>query len=159
MKLAIVGGRSFGNQQLFDKAMANISGIDAIVSGGASGADMMAKLYAQKNNIPYIEHPAKWGDLVDTPENPVKIATSNAGTKYNRLAGFTRNTLIVRDCDAVLAFWDQKSPGTSDTISKALTKGKPVVIVNYKNDSVSVVDPATGGTYRIGLEEIDKKLN
>ena len=39
-----------------------------------------------------------------------------------------RNSLIVADCDMVVAFWDGRSRGTLDTITKAVQAGKRVEI-------------------------------
>jgi hypothetical protein len=47
---------------------------------------------------------------------------------HGKAAGFMRNQLIVDNCDKVTAFWDGKSKGTLDTITRAVKAGKTVVI-------------------------------
>ena len=83
---------------------------DAIVSGGAKGADTYAREYAIKKGIRLIEH------LPDY-------------SKYGRAAPLVRNRLIIDDCDKVLALWDGKSRGTKQTIDYAESKGKPIKII------------------------------
>ena len=83
---------------------------DAIVSGGAKGADTFAREFAIKKGIRLIEHLPDYN-------------------KYGRAAPLVRNKLIIDDCDKVLAFWDGKSRGTKQTLDYAESKGKPVKII------------------------------
>lgn len=83
---------------------------DAIVSGGAKGADTYAKEFAIKKGIRLIEHLPDYA-------------------KYGKVAPLVRNRLIIDDCDKVLAFWDGKSRGTKQTIDYAERKGKPIKII------------------------------
>jgi len=112
MRLATVGGRDFDNYSLVkywcDAFRYNLH----IISGGAKGADSLGKKYASERFLPYSEYPAEW-------------------SKYGKSAGFLRNQTIVDNCDMVLAFWDGKSRGTADTISKAKKGKKPTFIVFY----------------------------
>ena len=113
MKLAIVGSREFENYDLLCVEVAKIQEtqkIDLIVSGGAKGADTLAKKFAAKNQIPLMEF------LPDYD-------------RYGRGAPLQRNTLIVRNSNVVLAFVTATSKGTWDTIRKAQAAGKRVVIV------------------------------
>ncbi len=53
MKLAIVGSRGFEDYDKFKEILdilIKTNPITAIVSGGAEGADLMARFYAQENN-------------------------------------------------------------------------------------------------------------
>lgn len=99
MKIAVVGSRTFSDYILL-KSVLNLAAkygfVTEIVSGGAQGADSLAKKYAQEHNVSYKEFPAQW-DI------------------YGKSAGFIRNKLIVEYCDMVIAFWDGKSRGTNDT--------------------------------------------
>ncbi len=115
-RLAIVGGRDFNDYEKLAITIHNhfyLVQITEIISGGANGADSLAKKYARQYlNIKYREFPAEW-------------------VKYGRSAGFIRNQTIVDNCDMVLAFWDGKSRGTADTIEKAKRAMKPTFIVYY----------------------------
>ncbi|MBR4275926.1 MAG: DUF2493 domain-containing protein [Prevotella sp.] len=83
---------------------------DAIVSGGAKGADTYAREFAIKKGIRLIEYLPDYA-------------------KYGKAAPLVRNRLIIDDCDKVLAFWDGKSRGTKQTLDYAESKGKPIKII------------------------------
>jgi len=116
MKLAIIGSRTFNNYGLLSEIIglhfANKLGELVIISGGAKGADKLAKDFAQAYDIKYEEFPADWNG-------------------YGKQAGFIRNQQIVDACDIVLAFWDGKSRGTKDTIDKARRAKKPTFIIYF----------------------------
>lgn len=114
MKLAIVGSRTFEHYGLLCRYMkyCNVGRDGWIISGGAKGADALAKEYANYYFINYQEFPAEW-------------------EKHGKSAGFIRNKQIVDSCDMVLAFWDGKSKGTQDTINKAKVAKKPTFIVYF----------------------------
>jgi hypothetical protein len=114
MKLAIVGSRTFEDYPFFSFYAKKLCLYDVaeIVSGGAKGADSLAKKFAAEWNFVYTEFPAEWN-------------------KYGKSAGFIRNQTIVDNCDMVLAFWDGVSRGTADTIAKAKKAKKPTFIVYY----------------------------
>jgi len=113
--LAIVGSRSVAESRFpeFEEritAALESSGCDAIVSGGARGADMIAEIYAIRHNLPIRIFRAEW-------------------EKYGKIAGMLRNSEIVKQCHALLAIWDGKSKGTSDSIKKAMAAGKCVTVL------------------------------
>lgn len=104
MKIAIVGSRTFNNYELLSNTVtsycdANYIIIKTIVSGGAKGADTLAERFAKEHRLEMkIFHP-NWELL-------------------GRNACSARNTEIVEFADLVFAFWDGKTPGTKDTITK-----------------------------------------
>jgi len=114
MRLAIVGSRTFNDYGRLAVTIHNhfyLVQITEIISGGAKGADSLAKKYTRQFlNIKYKEFPAEWNI-------------------YGKSAGFLRNQTIVDNCDMVLAFWDGQSRGTADTIAKAKKAKKPTFIV------------------------------
>ncbi len=116
MKLAIVGGRDFNDYGKLAVTIHNhfyFVQITEIISGGANGADSLAKKYARQYlNIKYKEFLPDW---------------KNEG----KSAGFNRNTKIVNECDMVLAFWNGMSRGTANTIEKAKRAKKPTFIMYY----------------------------
>ena len=109
MKLAIVGSRNFVD---YKHLCENIDSrnLNLIISGGAPGADSLAKRYAEDRKIPLQVFNADW-------------------KKFGKSAGFLRNTQIVDACDGLIAFWDGSSPGTRDTISKIKISKKPYKVV------------------------------
>ena len=117
MKLAIVGGRDFNDYDVlvtWADSIFYMQDTDSkfVVSGGAPGADSLAKRYTDTHIAKMITYPAEW-------------------KKYGKSAGFIRNQTIVDNCDMVLAFWDGESRGTADTIEKAKKAKKPTFIVYY----------------------------
>ena len=115
MILAVVGSRNFNDYDLVCTILDEVcreSGVETLVSGGASGADTLAEWYAKDRDLPITVIKPDWD-------------------RYGKVAGFVRNTLIVRDCDKVVAFWDGKSKGTKYTIDTAKSYGKPVYIVMF----------------------------
>jgi len=111
MKLAIVGGRDFCDQVLFDEAMKNFNPKE-IISGGATGADSMAVEFAVKNGVKLTVFQPDW-------------------KTHGRVAGPIRNKLIIESADALLAFWDGKSKGTKNSIDLAKKKGIPTNVEYY----------------------------
>lgn len=112
MKVAIVGSRTYNNyDQAFSVLEHMIEPDDVIISGGAHGADAIAKDYALEKGYAYVEYKADWD-------------------KYGKSAGMIRNGKIVEECDYVIAFWDGKSSGTKDTIQKARNNNKEAIIID-----------------------------
>lgn len=112
VKLAVVGSRDFNDYE-FMKKMLEWHDCWQVISGGAPGADALARKYAADHGKEYVEFPAEW-------------------KKYGRSAGFKRNELIVNAAEEVVAFWDGESPGTQNTINVAEEQGKPVYIYKFE---------------------------
>jgi len=114
-RLAVIGSRDFGDFELFVKIMDRlrlVKEIDAIISGGASGADSMAEHYAEVNNIPLTVFEAEWD-------------------KYGKSAGYIRNKDIWDASDMGIAFWDGVSKGTKHSFDLARKQNKKLLIFNY----------------------------
>jgi predicted Rossmann fold nucleotide-binding protein DprA/Smf involved in DNA uptake len=105
---AIIGSRTFRDYQFMKKVLQWYQ-IAKIISGGAKGADSLAKLYAAEHNIPIAEFLPDW-------------------KQFGKSAGFRRNAQIINHCDAVIAFWDGQSKGTQHSVSIAEQTNKPVYI-------------------------------
>lgn len=118
IKVAVIGSRTFTDYELLKQTLNDME-IDILVSGGAIGADKLAERYSDEKelnggNIPIIVIKPDW-------------------QRYGKSAGFMRNTIIIENCDKVVAFWDGESKGTKDSIQKARKMNKPVLIVEFKN--------------------------
>jgi hypothetical protein len=114
----IVGSRTFTDYEFMkrktDYLLQNYQDI-VIVSGGAKGADALAKRYALERNYKYVEFPANW----DT---------------YGKSAGYIRNEQMLKfvstyQCRGCIAFWDGKSKGTKHNFSLAKKYNTPIKIV------------------------------
>jgi hypothetical protein len=113
MKLAIVGSRSFDDYKLMEKELLPLIGsIDTIISGGAKGADSLAERFADNYFIPTIIFKPDWN-------------------KFGKRAGFIRNKDIINNADKVIAFWDRKSRGTSNSIDLAISQNKLLKIIEF----------------------------
>ncbi len=111
MKIAVVGSRDFNNYDLLKKELSNFSDIECIISGGARGADTLAKQYCIEKSIKMQEFLPEYN-------------------KYpSRVAPIKRNDTIVENCDMLIAFWNYKSAGTKYTIEKAQKMKKNIYIV------------------------------
>ena len=80
-----------------------------VISGGARGADTYGVEWAASRGIPTKVYEPKVSQHLDF-----------------RTAAMARNTDIVNASDHVIAFWDKKSRGTLDTLTKAKTAKKKV---------------------------------
>jgi predicted Rossmann fold nucleotide-binding protein DprA/Smf involved in DNA uptake len=119
MKLAIVGSRNFSDYKVlsdFILSKFNLSEVDAIVSGGAKGADSLAEKFAHEHNLLLIVKEADWA-------------------KYGRAAGPIRNQLIVDEAAAVVAFPTPSSKGTLSTMNLATKKGKRLEVMHVPDDT------------------------
>lgn len=118
-KIAIVGSREFDSYPTFEMVMDRLTdlfGPFVVVSGGADGPDEWGETYARCRPHSF-------------PEPLIFEASWRENGVYNPQAGKNRNTTIVVNADCVVAFWDGKSGGTKDTITKAKRRGKPVLTV------------------------------
>lgn len=118
--ILVVGSRNFNNYTLLsdylDKKFQGARDI-TIVSGGAKGADHLAKLYAKYRNLNYIEFPAKWN-------------------VYGKRAGYIRNEEMHKFIAGhkerqVIAFWDGQSKGTAHNFPLSEKYKNPIEIVKY----------------------------
>ena len=99
--VAIVGSRDYPIPELLRvrKLVDMLNPGAMVVTGGAFGVDTTAERDARASGR---------GCTVVRP------------SVSGRQSLMDRNTVIVRASDAVVAFWDGKSPGTADTIAKAI---------------------------------------
>lgn len=114
-KVAIVGSRGFNDYQFLIESMDYMLSIKSkthkieIICGCARGADTLGKQYGISKGYDVIEMPAEWD-------------------KYGKSAGYRRNEAMSVVCDAVVAFWDGRSPGTKHMIDICKGLGKQVQV-------------------------------
>ena len=116
-RLVVAGTRYFSNYALvaskLDAYLAdkldkyNVT----IICGDAQGADAMGLAYASNHGLKVEHFPAEWG-------------------KFGNAAGPIRNKKMAQNADAVIVFWDGKSPGTKDMIQNAKAAGLPCTVIN-----------------------------
>jgi hypothetical protein len=117
-RIAVVGSRDFPALERVDSCVRSISRINPnaiLVSGGARGVDTAVLRACAHYGVSLVEY------------KPPKARYTSRGEAAAAL--LARNTVIVRDAGAVIAFWDLKSTGTLDVINKALSAGLPLVVL------------------------------
>lgn len=89
------------------------SDMTEIVSGGAPGADTLARYYAKHvAELPFTEYLAEW-------------------KQFGKAAGPIRNKKIVEKADIMIAFMGLDSRGTRDAVEQMIRAQKPVFIFPY----------------------------
>ena len=115
-RVVVCGSRSFSDFVLLrsklDVFLARKLPDVVILSGGCRGADALAERYAALRGLPVERFLADWARL-------------------GRSAGFHRNEVMVKQADAVVAFWDGRSRGTASVISLAKILRKPLRVVFF----------------------------
>ena len=105
MKILVCGARDYGDVELIHEIL-NRYRIDnpdslSIIEGGASGADLIASVWANRYHVPCVTVYTDWG-------------------RFGKSAGPIRNQqMIDMKPDVVLAFPSGTSRGTYDTINRA----------------------------------------
>lgn len=112
-KVAVVGSRAYGKLRSVGRYIDTLPEGTIIVSGGAKGVDTAAELAAAKRGL------------------RTKIFLPDYGTYGGKLAPIKRNEQIVDYCDRLVAFWNGKSLGTLNAITRARKAGKKVKVFRY----------------------------
>jgi hypothetical protein len=138
MRVAIVGSRGFDFPEAYgilEEAIKE-SGfeITEVVCGEAPGAGTVGRLWAEDHGIPVVSFPARWDDV---SVKGAVVKTNKWGKPYNAIAGKMRNIEMAVYCDAVIACWDRKSPGTRHMIEQSGIRGKKVFVKHY-TDTVGI---------------------
>ena len=102
-----------------DQYVAKYGKPSIVYSGGAKGADKYGVEWAESRGIKFKEYKPDGPDSAEVLMNEGYIP-----------ALFHRNTLVVKASDRIVAFWDKKSRGTLDTLTKAKTAKKKVSYFN-----------------------------
>jgi hypothetical protein len=110
-KYIIAGSRDFADFELMERVLKEFE-IGEIVCGGARGADLLGKEYADKHNIPVKMFPADW-------------------KKFKNAAGPLRNIEMAEYADGLIAFWDGKSTGTAHMIKEANRRKLYTAVIKY----------------------------
>ena len=117
-KLIVAGGRDFDDYETLSSEILNIAnraykdyGV-SIVSGMARGADALAVRFAEAFGVKLYEFHADWNT-------------------FGKSAGYIRNKEMAEFSDALIAFWDGESKGTTHMIKTMSDLGKFVHVVKY----------------------------
>lgn len=119
MKIIIAGSRGFTDYALFNKLMTRMTLMMReviVVTGDAKGADALARRWAYESGHTYEVWRAEW-------------------EKHGKAAGILRNEEMIKDSGGkiLIAWWDGRSSGTRDAITRARKHGLKVKIIYYKD--------------------------
>ena len=128
----VCGGRNFNDYALAKHTLDNLHTMEPgrpitlVIQGNAKGGDHMGYQWATENSVEQLIIKPDWQDLTT---EPVLKDYNKWGKPYNRLAGFNRNSAMLKEGnpDLVVAF--KGGTGTEDTIKKALKMGIDVIEV------------------------------
>lgn len=110
MKTIIAGSRTIVDWAVLCAAVQKCGWkITSIISGGAEGPDKMGEKWAHSHNLTCKIFPAQW-------------------SKYGKSAGYKRNEEMLKEAQALIALWDEHSPGTAHMIKIARKKGIKVYV-------------------------------
>lgn len=117
------GSRGFNSEECMDTYMRMFipKGSEdsyRLILGGARGADSLAKEWAIKNGVEYVEVKPDWN-------------------KYGKKAGVLRNIDMLDNygVSMLISFWDGSSKGTKQTIDYAISKNIPAHRIYYLEDT------------------------
>lgn len=126
MKVIVAGGRDFDDKRMLYNVLDRMfipqdfvlpEHTLEIVCGCAEGADYLGEHWAITNWAPVKYFPADW-------------------ERYGKGAGMVRNREMAEYSDALVAFWDGESRGTSNMIQEALKHGLEVHVFPYRTKEV-----------------------
>lgn len=131
MKVVVAGSRTIKSYIYISKLLNNLyedKGVEIteLVCGMAHGVDIMAKLWADHNNIPVNSFPADWGNL--TTRGAI-VKRNKHGIPYNVKAGYQRNIKMLNYAECLVAIWDGNSRGTAHIIDEA--KARKITVYIY----------------------------
>jgi len=109
-KIGIVGSRNYPDTDKVRQFIQSLPEDVTIITGGARGVDAVAEEEARKRGLKIIVHKPDF-------------------TKgYSPAAYHERNQKIAKECEILIAFWDNQSRGTASTIKYARRYKKRVII-------------------------------
>ncbi len=131
MKLIIAGSRSIKQYTTVRTAIIE-SGLwkcygrsIEVVSGKATGVDILGEQFAKKAKLKVHSKPADW-DNIEAEGAVIKIGKN--GKPYNAIAGHWRNEEMAGMSDEALIIWDGKSTGSLDMLHRMLAMNKPTYL-------------------------------
>lgn len=111
-RMLVCGDRNWSNQHLLnmmlDQIAHEIGGVGVVIEGEATGADTMARKWADARKIPVLPYPAQW-DVYGKAAGPIRNAQMLAEGKPTHVVAFHNDI--------------EKSRGTKDMVARARKSG------------------------------------
>lgn len=112
MRVLVCGGREYWDERTVFAVLDKLHKqrrITVVISGGALGADTVARNWCRRAGLMWMGFPADW-------------------KRFGRAAGLIRNSMMLHEGpDIVVAF--PGGAGTADLVGKAKARGLPVIEV------------------------------
>jgi hypothetical protein len=118
MKVLVTGGRDYKDYGVVAQELAKLKP-DTIVQGGATGADHLARVWANANNVLCVTYPAQW-------------------KQHGKKAGYLRNKQMLEEeqPDLVLAFPGGK--GTANMVKIATDNNTAVQLAPLPSEQLMI---------------------
>ncbi len=129
MRIIVCGGRHYNDWKRFNGILDGIhsqNGITCIIQGGATGADMLGRVWATNNGIECQTFPAAWDKL----DAPCKVKYNDRGEPYNALAGFIRNQEMIDFGEPDLTIGFPGGNGTQDMLARSVAAKVATLKIN-----------------------------
>ena len=128
MRIIVSGGREYADREYLFAALDRVNAwqeITYLAQGEATGADTLAKIWAQGHGIEVGEFAADW--FRDCDERCKHKPKMRFGKRYCPVAGIYRNQVMYDAADAKLTVTFPGGTGTSSMRSISLRGGTPVI--------------------------------
>ena len=130
MRVLVCGGRKYGDASMVYGILDGVkrtSGVTAIIEGGATGADALARKWAKNNGLVPITETAAWSDLT---HRDAVLRNRQDGSQYDARAGIRRNQLMLDKHKPQMCIVFPGGDGTADMCRRARAAGITVVEVS-----------------------------
>lgn len=131
-RVLVCGGRDYEDKTavytVLNQFVIDFGPIEVLIEGEATGADRLARLWAEQHRVTVISCPADWSNI-SAPGAVIRI--DKHGRRYNAAAGPMRNARMLREHapDVVIAFPGHE--GTRNMVSLARQAGVQVFEIDY----------------------------
>lgn len=134
----IAGSRTVDEYRIIREGMKLVPWrVKRVISGACRGPDRLGERWAHEHSIPMDRYPAKWGE-------------------FGKSAGYRRNELMAEKAEALVAFHELNSRGTSHMIDIAKRYNLEILILGVNDDRNPYVVEHRPRTLGPGHSRIEK---
>ena len=128
-KLLITGGRTYNNVTNLYAVLDSIMKthfITTLITGMASGADILGHQWAEERGLEIEEYPADWKNI----EVEGAVIKHGAYGRYNVIAGFQRNQRMIDEGNPNVLVAFDGGRGTADMVRRAKASDIKIIMVS-----------------------------